>query len=344
MRRAVLKMMRACRSSDATTRTCAPSTPSASSPYSPMAAASVDFPFPAGMLTSPWRGRGSSSTPRTMSRCQGRSLSRFRAPVPLGTTLARGDTLSKASEAAGCSLATAKRRWAEPAFRQRVIQAQEDGRRQRQAIVYASWHLGVQLVPAALSTLQATLQDPRASHLDKARAARVLLRAYGPRAEPPAPTVLSVADEQASEAMAEQVRQLLARANVVDLDAHRAAPLGYAPVAGEPSWTPPATAAGWPGEDLDDEELEATGVGQEYPNASPPAPVGPPEPPPEPPAAEVDRAEDVDAARAWLREHPRRPPAGPELVTWLEGRRVVGLDQPPPDRPRPRRRRRRTLS
>jgi hypothetical protein len=35
------------------------------------------------MLTSPWRGRGSSRTPWTIWRCQGRSFMRLRAPVPL---------------------------------------------------------------------------------------------------------------------------------------------------------------------------------------------------------------------------------------------------------------------
>src|SRR5215207_923127 len=89
MRLAVRKMIRACRSSEATTRTWAPSTPSPRRPYSPMAAARVLFPLPAGMATSAWRGRGSSSTPRTISRCQGRSFMRRRAPVPLGTVTYR---------------------------------------------------------------------------------------------------------------------------------------------------------------------------------------------------------------------------------------------------------------
>src|SRR5829696_9387541 len=99
---------------------------------------------------------------------------------PLAEALARGETLTSAAESAGCSLATAKRRWAEPQFRRRVVEVQEEGRRDRQARQHASWYYGVKLVYPALQALQATLQDPQASHLDKARAARVLLRAYGP--------------------------------------------------------------------------------------------------------------------------------------------------------------------
>lgn len=83
-------VMRAWRSSLATTMTCAPSTPSASIPYSPKGAANpVVFPFPAGMLTSPWRGRGSSSRPWMMVFCHGRGRILRRAPVPLGTVTYR---------------------------------------------------------------------------------------------------------------------------------------------------------------------------------------------------------------------------------------------------------------
>ena len=58
---------------------------------------------------------------------------------PLAEALARGETLAKAAEVAGCSVATAKRRWSEPAFRRRVIEVQEEGRRERAAVTYASW-------------------------------------------------------------------------------------------------------------------------------------------------------------------------------------------------------------
>jgi hypothetical protein len=54
-------------------------------PYSPSAAARVLVPLPAGIETSPWRGRGSSSSPWTIWRCHGRSRRRRRAPVALGT-------------------------------------------------------------------------------------------------------------------------------------------------------------------------------------------------------------------------------------------------------------------
>jgi hypothetical protein len=62
-----------------------------------------------------------------------------------------------------------------------------------------------------------------------------------------------------------------------------------------------------------------------------------PEPPPEQPGDEVSRA------RRYLREHPRRPEPGQELVTWLQARQVVRLDPPPDWRPPPRRHRRHTL-
>jgi hypothetical protein len=70
-------------------------------------------------------------------------------------------------------------------------------------------------------------------------------------------------------------------------------------------------------------------------------PEGPDDDPaaaPLPVAAEVD---EVALAWEWLRQNPRRPPAGPELVQWLRARRLVGLDPEPSDRPGPRRRRRR---
>jgi hypothetical protein len=275
---------------------------------------------------------------------------RSQVDQPLAEALARGETLAKAAEVAGCSLATAKRRWAEPEFRRRVIAVQEDGRRERQAIMHASWYLGVQLVPTALRVLQATLVDTQASHLDKSRAARLLIRAYGPKEEPPAPRVLSVEDEQLLERQAAQVAQLLQQVgNVVDLDTRR---------------PPPASA----------------GVGVEYAKTASPEPLGPPEPPPQevvvatdpddwedpdeaplPAAASVPpellepeeppdsphpeperpKPDEIEAAWAWLRTHQRRPPPGPELVEWFRLRRLVGLDPVPSDRPGPRRRRRR---
>jgi hypothetical protein len=62
------------------------------------------------------------------------------------------------------------------------------------------------------------------------------------------------------------------------------------------------------------------------------------------PAAEVPDPEVDEVAQAWqwLRGHQRRPPAGDELVRWLDARRLVGLDPDPTNgRPGPRRRRRR---
>lgn len=52
-------------------------------------------------------------------------------------------------------------------------------------------------------------------------------------------------------------------------------------------------------------------------------------------------AAELAQAWTWLREHPRRPAPGPELVEWFGLRRLVGLDPEPSDRPGPRRRRRR---
>jgi hypothetical protein len=70
--------------------------------------------------------------------------------------------------------------------------------------------------------------------------------------------------------------------------------------------------------------------------------VAQPEPDPEP--AEVvpaDPEAEIAAGWAWLREHPRRPAPGADLVEWFRVRRLVGLDPVPSDRPRPRRYRRR---
>jgi hypothetical protein len=65
---------------------------------------------------------------------------------------------------------------------------------------------------------------------------------------------------------------------------------------------------------------------------------------PEEPEAEVRPADpeaEIGVAWGWLREHPRRPPAGPDLVYWLKARQLTGLDPVPSDRPGPRRYRRR---
>jgi hypothetical protein len=269
---------------------------------------------------------------------------------PLAEALARGETLSRAAESAGCSLATAKRRWAEPEFRRRVIAVQEEGRRDRQARQHASWYYGVKLVYPALQALHDTLQDAQASHLDKARAARVLLRAFGPKEEPPEPRVLSVEDEQLQERQAAQVLRLLQQfpGNVVDLGARRppAPPAGPPPPAGYPSMPMAAGAEHWPHEEELEEAEGGVMVGQESaesaPRPTPPAP-GPPEQAalvvPEPPSEEAE--EERLRALAWLRARPRRPPPGPDLVAWLEARKVVGLDPAADDRPRPQRRRRR---
>jgi hypothetical protein len=94
---------------------------------------------------------------------------------------------------------------------------------------------------------------------------------------------------------------------------------------------------GWEG---DEPAAEQAVVLAAVPGDLPP----PPPPPPPPPDAAEERLEDeVGRARRYLREHPRRPPAGEELIAWLEARRVVGLDPPAGWRPPPRRHRRRTL-
>lgn len=264
----------------------------------------------------------------------------------LAEELANGQTLAKAAEAAGCSVRTAERRWAEPAFRHLVIQLQEDGRREREAHLHATWQLGVRLLYPALSALQQTLQDPNASHLDKARAARVLLRAYGPKEEPPPPRILSVEQEQQAAAWQQAIEELKAR-NVVDMAAHRPPPPPQPP---QPA-RPPVAIHLEPYRQLcddedDDEDPEpaevrpAATVGQEYAKELPSEPRGTPERVgPEPAAAEVVPVDEAAEAWRFLREHPHRPAAGPDglLMRWLQARKVVGLDQ----EPQPVRRRRR---
>jgi hypothetical protein len=215
---------------------------------------------------------------------------------PLAEALARGETQQMAAEAARCSLNTVKRRWAEPAFRRLVHQIQQEQAQMRQALLYSSWTSGIKLLSSAHAALRDALQDPTASHLDRARAARVVLRAYGPREEPPAPFVPTVEQEQEAAAAAAKIRQLIAQTNVVDLDTRRPPPPRPAPVAGEASWTPPPPA--WPiDDDEDDEEEEdAAGVGQEYTKTAPAEPLGPPEPPPEVAESPDDDDDDTDPA------------------------------------------------
>jgi hypothetical protein len=162
---------------------------------------------------------------------------------------------------------------------------------------------------------------------------------------------LSVEDEQVSEAMTATVRRLLARANVVDIDTRRPAPVyrpDPGPPAGYPTMPTQRPVADEPLDDLED-DLEdpvavgddGVGVGQGSVATGPPATLGPPAPDP---AEEAKAAEQLrKQALQYLQQHPRRPPAGPDLVTWLEAREVAGLAlpadwQPPPPRRPPRRR------
>jgi hypothetical protein len=97
--------------------------------------------------------------------------------------------------------------------------------------------------------------------------------------------------------------------------------------------------------DLDHELAELVGDPDDDGGGDDPAGLRPAAAEPvEPPLALVPDPEDeVTRARRFLREHPRRPPAGAELVAWFRARQVVGLDPPPGWRPTPRRHRRHTL-
>lgn len=254
----------------------------------------------------------------------------------LAEELARGQTLAKAAEAAGCSQRTAERRWAEPDFRDLVIRLQEDARKEREALLRLAWDRGGRLVGQAMVAIQDVFQDPNATHLDKTRAARLVLRAYGPKEEPPPLKVTSVEDEQRAAAMAEQTRRLLEQmgGNVHQLHPPAPPPPAWTPPP-EPTWTPPPTPAPVPEatEDLDDEDDQPAGVAREYGKTAVPEPAGTLEPEPEPaeellpvPAAELVPVDEEAEALRFLREHPRRPPAGPELMAWLEARKVVGWD------------------
>jgi hypothetical protein len=257
----------------------------------------------------------------------------------LAEELSRGATLAKAAEAADVSTRTAERRWSEPAFRQLVIRLQEDARKEREAAMRQAWQGGIRLLGQALVALQDVFQDPNATHLDKTRAARLVLRAYGPKEEPPALKIPSVEEEQRAAQQAEEVARLFEQMGNVHPLRQPAPP---APPA--PAWTPPRAPIPEPADDLDDDgDDKEVAVGQEYAKIEADPLRGTPErdpgPVPEvgPPAAELVAVDEEAEALRFLREHPRRPPAGPELMAWLEARRVVGLDQ----EPQPMRRRRR---
>jgi hypothetical protein len=262
----------------------------------------------------------------------------------LAEEFANGKTAAAAAEAAGCSVRTAERRWAEPAFRDLVIRLQEDARKEREALLRTAWDSGGRLVRQAMLALQDVFQDPNASHLDKTRAARLVLRAYGPKEEPPPLKIPTVEEEQRAAAVASEIARLMA-ANVVDMAAHRPPP--------PPAWTPPPQPPqparppvaipvepyGQLHDDDDPEDPEdpepaeirpAATVGQEYAKELPSEPRGTPEP-------AADPVDETAEALRYLRDNPRRPPAGPELMAWLQARRVAGLDQ----EPQPMRRRRR---
>jgi hypothetical protein len=257
----------------------------------------------------------------------------------LAEELARGATLAKAAQAAGCSQRTAERRWAEPEFRQLVIRLQEDARKECEALLRHAWESGGRLVGQALLALQGVFQDPAATHLDRTRAARLVLRAYGPKEEPPPLKVPSVEEERRAAATAKEIARLFAgMGNVHQL--HPPAPPPPPPPA--PAWQPPPAAVLEPAEDLDDDEDdEEVAVGQEYAKIDADPPRGTPEPAPQVlPAELMDPAEEQARAWQYLRDYPRRPPPGPELMAWLQARRVVGLDGDPQPVPRRRRRRR----
>jgi hypothetical protein len=167
--------------------------------------------------------------------------------------LAAGATLAKAAEAAGCAVRTAERRYAEPAFRARVTARQEEDRKERQALRWQVWGLGERLAGTSLQALQATLQDPHASHRDKHRAAKILLDQFGPPAEPLQPHVPTLEQEQSAELGA----RLLAQLDQATRAALSARPRS---IPAPPAWSEPPS---WP------DRPQAT---EPYPQ--PPEPVG----------------------------------------------------------------------
>jgi hypothetical protein len=109
---------------------------------------------------------------------------------------AAGKKAAEAAEAAGCSVATAKRRWARREFKDAVIELQKEQIRQREARRYEVWGLGEGLVNNGLLALGQILAAHDASDRDKIRAAGLLLRQFGPVAEPAPPHIPTASQEQ----------------------------------------------------------------------------------------------------------------------------------------------------
>jgi hypothetical protein len=255
---------------------------------------------------------------------------RSQADELLAQAFAEGETVDGAAKRANCSRSTAWRRWNEAPFRERVRELQEQARRERQAVLHRTWVIGTRLLPAGLAALQDTLQDPDASHLDRARAARILLRQFAPREEPAPVVVPSVEQEQRAAREAEDTRRLFDQFDQLG-NVHQLRPP-------EPAWTPPPQPTRpppppvslEPAEAEDDDELE---VHQEDGKIPVPEARGAPEPDPDP--------EDPEPAEA--------PPLAAEVARWKppryvteDGRRVRRDREPVTEvHPRPRRRRRR---
>jgi hypothetical protein len=222
----------------------------------------------------------------------------------LAGELARGQTQAKAAEAAGCSLATVKRRWAEPAFRELVRRIQTQQRQERDAALRYFWERGQAMLPLGLGALFTVLQDQTAPARDKLNATRVLFSQFAPPVPPPAPLIPSETDE----AIAREIRQLQRLALAI-------------------AQAPPQRVARRQPTEPRDGPL----VPPEEPVLVTPTPPPPPEPvrqavpepdPPQP--VEEDQAEPEPA------EDPQ-PPERPQPPLYEEGRRV---------RPHPRGKRR----
>jgi len=266
----------------------------------------------------------------------------------LAQAFAEGETVDRAAERAGCSRSTAWRRWQDRAFKDRVLELIAEERKYRASVRYAIWGKGEKLIAVGLNEAQAILQNPNAADRDKLRAVQLLLDHFAPKQEPPQPHVPTAQQEQAA-AYAARVHDELAQVLFPQQVGRQwGGNTPSSPVAPSRARAPAPIL-----EDPDDDE---------DPDEAPwPAAAAAPAPEPQPvverpaeraPAASAvpelvvpDPAELVPVdgeaeAWQWLRENPHRPPAGPELMLWLQARKVVGLDQEPQPARRRRQRRR----
>jgi hypothetical protein len=246
--------------------------------------------------------------------------------------LANGATLEQAAVKARCSLATAKRRNADPEFRARVQARQEQDRRQRQAFRWDLWFGGEKVAGHSIRRLHEILDSPTASDRDKIRAGAVLLRTFAPKQEPPQPYVPSVADERRAAAFqASLAADLEVLAGLAALTPNQQRQLSQR-LAEEGIPVPPEAA-----------EVLNAGIARPDPERAPHgevwtppipgrAPVQDRTPEPEPePEPEVEEAPEPEPVQDWTPEPPpepipfRRPaPRGVEALDAEFERRMRG--------------------